>query len=404
MESLFGCRRRFKKKISVLLWWFGNNSLPPCSSRTFWEQSHWSYVTGQCGDWDWNIPLRLPHWMCIQSSFYYQQWIDTWRSRFEQKTDSILLANWSKGWKSRRPWTYWFLCTTSRAIRAQCMEEASRRGILGWCWSCDQRRINILSNTIECNYSSREHFQLIAFQKLKDWKLEKSCMKDDICLLDHHQRSHCNTITIGPKGMINWVLQLNNSQLENSLNSVLEEHHVLSFPNQPDPNPIQSVIDRRNLNVFLLRKEKSPVHKRSMINVCKKNLVLQIEQGNLWSLKTFASCMLTMEQGKLWNRAQAHRQWKNSFLPNIVTLHHLTRTSSTLQPTRRISISTSQECRIRWWNDHMASTFTTWFSRSRTTLIDKHFKVIFNNIDHSTLSVENHKMRSKLLGTLNYAR
>ena len=40
---------------------------------------------------------------------------------------------------------------------------------------------------------------------------------------------------------------------------------------------------------------------------------------------------------------------KNLFLPNIVTLHHLTRTtSSTLQPTRRISISTSQECRIRW--------------------------------------------------------
>ena len=46
--------------------------------------------------------------------------------------------------------------------------------------------------------------------------------------------------------------------------------------------------------------------------------------------------------------ASTHTQWKNSFLPNIVTLHHLTRTSSTLQPTRRTSISTSQECRIRW--------------------------------------------------------
>ena len=30
--------------------------------------------------------------MRVQSSPYYQQWIDTWRSRFEQKTDSILLA------------------------------------------------------------------------------------------------------------------------------------------------------------------------------------------------------------------------------------------------------------------------------------------------------------------------
>ena len=48
------------------------------------------------------------------------------------------------------------------------------------------------------------------------------------------------------------------------------------------------------------------------------------------------------------SRANTHTQWKNSFLQNIVTLHHLTRTSSTLQPMRRISISTSQECRIRW--------------------------------------------------------
>ena len=147
LESLFGRRRRFEKKISVLLWWFGKNSLPPCSSRTLWKQSHWSYVTGQCSDWKWNIPLHLPHRMRIQSSFYYQQWIDTWRSRFEQKTDSILLAHWSK----RGSWTYWLLRATSSAIRAQCMEEGSRRGILGWYWSCDQRRINILSNTIECN-------------------------------------------------------------------------------------------------------------------------------------------------------------------------------------------------------------------------------------------------------------
>ena len=109
-------------------------------------------------------------------------------------------------------------------------------------------------------------------------------MKDDICLLDHHQRPHLNTITIGLKGMINRVLQLNNSQLESSFNSLLEKHLVLNFPNQPNPNPIQSVIDRGNLrtqNVFLWRKEKRPVHKRLLVSVCKKNFVLQIERGNL---------------------------------------------------------------------------------------------------------------------------
>ena len=36
--------------------------------------------------------IRLPRRMRFQSSFYYQQWIDTWRSRLEQKTDSVLLA------------------------------------------------------------------------------------------------------------------------------------------------------------------------------------------------------------------------------------------------------------------------------------------------------------------------
>ena len=39
---------------------------------------------------------------------------------------------------------------------------------------------------------------------------------------------------------MNWVLQLNNSQLENSFNSLLEKHHVSSFPiqTQSKPNPI----------------------------------------------------------------------------------------------------------------------------------------------------------------------
>ena len=106
----------------------------------------------------------------------------------------------------------------------------------------------------------KEHFQLVAFQKLKDWRLEKFRMKDHTCLLDHHQRSHWDTITIGLEGMKNWVLQLNNSHLENSFNSLSEKHHVSIFPNQPNPNPIQSVIDRGNLrtqNVFLWIKGKT---------------------------------------------------------------------------------------------------------------------------------------------------
>ena len=47
--------------------------------------------------------------------------------------------------------------------------------------------------------------------------------------------------------MINRVPQLNISQLENSVNSHFEKHFKLDLPSQPNPNPIQSVIDRRNL-------------------------------------------------------------------------------------------------------------------------------------------------------------
>ena len=82
--------------------------------------------------------------------------------------------------------------------------------------------------------------------------------------------------------MINWVIQLNNSQLENSLNSLLEKHHVLSFP-----NPIQSVIDRGNLrtqNVFLWRKEKRPVHKRIDDNRLHKELGSSDRTGKLVKL------------------------------------------------------------------------------------------------------------------------
>ena len=85
--------------------------------------------------------------------------------------------------------------------------------------------------------------------------------------------------------MINRVLQLNNSQLESSFNSLLEKHLVSNQPKptQSKPNPIcdRSGKPEDTERVFCGERKKRPVHKRSMINVCKKNLVLQIEQGNL---------------------------------------------------------------------------------------------------------------------------
>ena len=62
---------------------------------------------------------------------------------------------------------------------------------------------------------------------------ERSCMKDNTCLLNHHRRSLWNTISIGLKEMIR-VLQLNIHQLENSFNSLFGEalHSGSSRPTQ----------------------------------------------------------------------------------------------------------------------------------------------------------------------------
>ena len=47
----------------------------------------------------WWFQYIYPYWMCVQSSFYRQLWINTWRSKFEQKDrqySSCLLILWTK--------------------------------------------------------------------------------------------------------------------------------------------------------------------------------------------------------------------------------------------------------------------------------------------------------------------
>ena len=138
-------------------------------------------------------------------------------------------------------------------------------------------------------------------------------MRNHTCLLDHHQRSHYDTITNGPEGIMNWALQLNNSQSVNSFDSLVEKFNMQRSPNQPNQNPNQSVIDQGNLiaqKMCLLLKVKRPVPMRSMKKVCTKNLVLQIDQGNLIiCLKTPVLSKLTMDQGNLMSEtARVHTQ------------------------------------------------------------------------------------------------
>ena len=80
--------------------------------------------------------------------------------------------------------------------------------------------------------SFKEHFQLIVFQKLWDWRLEKSYMRNHTCLLDLHQRSHYVTI-----GHNNWVQKL----IDNRKKKLLDKQN---FSNQANQSQNQSVIDQ----------------------------------------------------------------------------------------------------------------------------------------------------------------
>ena len=139
------------------------------------------------------------------------------------------------------------------------------------------------------------------------------------------------------------VLQLNISQLENSFNSHLEKHFKLDLPSQPNPNPVQFVIERGNL----WSKKTRPVQERFVGKClqdeldssdrtgkpvkCEDNRVMQVHDGTEKPVES-----------------STHTQCKNLILPDIVILHRQTRTSSTLQSKRKTSTSTSQACRTRW--------------------------------------------------------
>ena len=139
-------------------------------------------------------------------------------------------------------------------------------------------------------------------------------MRNHTCLLDHHQRPHYDTITIGPEGMMNWTLQLNNSQSVNSFNSLLEKFNVLNSPNQPNPNPNQSVIDRGNLiaqKMCLLLKVKRPVPTRSM----KKGLHKELDSSDRSEKPDNLSENTRVEQAHDGTGQPVERTVKEQFAP-----------------------------------------------------------------------------------------
>ena len=163
------------RKISILYWSIRTrNSLSPSSSRSFRTQSRWSCITGQCINSERFLRVHLSHRMCNQFTLHHKFEIDSGRTKFEQKTDGILLRLWILWTKNTEiqillTWKHHVLHGTSRksgrSIKTRCV--GLRSNLL--------KRKDLSSVKQDRTQSSfTTHAQLIVSRRLSWWKLEKS--------------------------------------------------------------------------------------------------------------------------------------------------------------------------------------------------------------------------------------
>ena len=145
-----------RKDFNILLFHQDKKFFISSSSRSFRTQSHWSFITGQCINCGRFLRVHLSRWMCNQFTFHHKFRINTGRSEFEQKTDSILSSCESHGQRTQRSWESRPESTASCTIHADSVEETSKHGELGRHQSCSKERIEVLSNTIERHHPSQD--------------------------------------------------------------------------------------------------------------------------------------------------------------------------------------------------------------------------------------------------------
>ena len=157
--------------------------------------------------------------MCNQFTFHHQLRIDTWRSKFEQTTDSILSACESHGQETTRilirsTWMHRVMHNTcikhGRNIRTRCIRSTSIL-LRGKDWS------SIRHDRTPSFFT--KHSQLIVSRKLFGWKLEKSKTKS-VCVTWASSKDFLKH---------DWMKELGSEVARQA-----EDNQ----PTQPNPNPI----------------------------------------------------------------------------------------------------------------------------------------------------------------------
>ena len=223
-------------------------------------------------------------------------------------------------------------------------------------------RINILSDSIECNYSSRNTSSLFVFQKLWDWRLEKSCMRNHTCLLPKISLRYDHDWTRRKDELGSTVEQQPVGKLVQQ--SFGEVQHATFSQLTPTRNQTNLWSIREtwgHASVFVVESETSfPWDRWKKFS---RKTLFQIDQSNLRSrllwlklvicLKIPVLSKLTMDQGNLMSLTTqtTHTGKNNMLMTNIVKLRQSTRTTSSIvKSTRKTSTSTFQDYHILPWN------------------------------------------------------
>ena len=342
-----------------------SNSLSPSSSRSFRTQSHWSFITVQCIHSERLLRVHLSHRMCNQFEFHHEFRIDTRRTKFEKKTDSILSTCGSHGQESHGSWQDRLGSTASCTIHAQSMEETSKYGVLGRDQPCSEERIEAPSD-----YRTPSFFmkcsQLMVSRKLSGWNLEKPYTTKYMRHLVLLQRFPWHMT-----GWKNWVQKLLDNQREKLFNNP-------KVPNQANQIQTQIMIERRN-PLFAL-KEEHPVLRKSKHVLFVKKLWIMMERGNpLFALKQEhpKHISLVTTRTSRWMMQQNTKERRNP-------LFAVMQITSAQCWTRLTSTSEYPDCHILLWNKLITIVYGNSWRRSRTTLTDNLFNEIYNKTKPTT--------------------
>ena len=215
--------------------------------------------------------------MHVQSSFNCQQWIGTWRSRFEQKTGQYSSLPIDPRDESHRdPERIDF----SAPRLARYMHSAWKRHQDAVFWV----DIDLAIREGSTFYQTRSNAIILqgtlpayCIPKVEGLKSGEVLYERPYLSRRPPPKISLRHDTIGLKGMINRLSTVEHQPVGKLVQQSFGEapRAESSKPTQSKPNPI--LIERRNL----WSKKTRPAQERLLVSACKKNLILLIERGNL---------------------------------------------------------------------------------------------------------------------------